>query len=493
MQKALDKLITWGAAFADPSGTPISGGIQGSLTVVFNNDGEEVEFCTHECNDIKGGYKCPARRSANQNIRSSFAKPDTIVRWFTNAAAGLRLANKRYVNGGKFEDYCREWNIPTPVQDAFREVLLSELVEANLFGGEPEIHPQCLEICRDLKAAGLRVNLTTTGRKPLLQSEFRAKLGDPELRPHLLALSTDDVEFDRLPDVLSQNPAHLAATWKGIDKDHGQGQKFVEAIGTFLFAVDSQSTNRPFPPLLFNSVMHDKNLEHFRSMITMLQQKWPQVIINPYPSQGSFSPERPKSPYTADHLALFRELVSYFIEQALNGNRQFTRRLPYWLALLAILNCWHRGEITLELAAAMIYGYGTWHCGRSSNPGYVQIARGRPFQQLVQFGRQPGPAASLNGRQPGGHLGCFWEYTTVTELGQIESAEQVAEFLLTGRQRMLAEAGDAGCEGCIMPRLESITQVAVESNLEFHRPILGYRSNPTIPEYRNLRLEYMDF
>ena len=73
------------------------------------------------------------------------------------------------------------------------------------------------------------------------------------------------------------------------------------------------------------------------------------------------------------------------------------------------------------------------------------------------------------------------------------NAEQVAEFLINGRRRMLAEAGDSGCEGCIMPRLESISMVAVESNLEFHRPLLGYRSNPVIPEYRRLRLGYMEF
>ncbi len=478
-----DMLVNHGMLFRAPEGF-IAAGIQWDANVVFlklaNGQVIEASSCDHNCTDLVGGYNCEAALSYNRGVKSKFASVDWIFERACMAREGIYTALVEYVEQD-LDRYCETNFIPDSVREVVKRAMLAKLIEFNLFGGNPEMHPDALKLISMLRKAGFRVNFTTTGRRIMVSETFRGMLHDPQYQPHLIALSADDIERSRLPELNGLDLPETRKRWDAVPKDHGQEHKFYEAVWALKYAIEHEGTGKAYPPILFNMVLHQGNIEHALEIIEALQQLSKTVIINPYVAQTSF--QKKPAPFGPTHLGVYVHLVNHFIAQARDGHRQYTRRLHYWLSHRAILQAWVAGTLTWQQAAAMIAGYGSWHCGRSNNPGYLQVGRGNP--DVVRFGEMPK-------ENPGGYMGSFWNSRTVTDVTPIQSPEHVHRYLRGRRHQLMLEAGPGGCDGCAMPRLE-FTFPAMEENMEFHKPMFGMARNPTIPLYHQARMAEVGF
>lgn len=473
-QQIQEQLLRHGLIFQspDPQGL-IADGIQIDLNAVNLTHGDgtmsEASFCDHDCTTAAGNYDCPAALSRNKGAKAKFASGEKLLEWILKTREGIIEANQVFVNNG-FEQYCRNMLIPPTVAAVLRATLLSKVIEVNLFGGNPELHPEVLWLIAQLREQGFRVNLTTTGKKIMLDAKFRDGLAQEG--PHLIALSADDVDPENMHQILNLDPAGILAQWKQIPKYHGQAQKFLESLWTLRYAISQYEQGKQFPPILFNMVLHKGNIRRAREIMNALQALSPKVMINPYPAQVSF--ERGIPPFDSDDLEAYGKLIDYLIAEATKGNPQFTRRLHYWLVQKAILQL-HANNPTQ--AARMVAGHDTWHCARNNidsvvdKPGYVQIGRNT---ELVQIG-------GTEITEPGGHLGCFWFANDITDFWQIESARQVTNWLLAGR-KLAHETHGEDCGGCVMPRLMfDIT----ETEFKLLQSLVG--------TYLQIRQEYIGF
>lgn len=422
----------------DPVG-PISAGIQIDVNAVMRTlpDGREIEasICDHNCTVEVGGYDCGAALSRNKGVKPRYAKAGSIIGWILLAREALIAANDKFVETD-FDSYCKEHEIPPNIAAVMRATLLSRVIEANLFGGNPEMHPEILYLISELRQLGFRVNLTTTGRKIMLNQEFRSAIETQG--PHLIALSADDVDPDQLQSILDSGLDGIKKLWVEVPKDHGQEQKFLEAVWVLRYAQQRASKGLYFPPILFNLVMHKGNIVRARYIMNMLQSIWSKVLINPYTAQTSF--EGKETPFDANDLLVHESNVDYLLGEALAGNPQFTRRLHFWTKHRAIINSTRDNP---HAGCRMIAGYGSWHCGRKNKPGYLQIGRANPNFLTPNRGD----------KEPGGYCGCFWHDHTVTSPVQIASVQQVEGYLL-GERKRLADGSLTYCGGCDMPRLE---------------------------------------
>ncbi len=423
----MDKLKALGLIF------PVSYGIQIDVNAVNKQlpNGQTVtgSLCDHNCTRDVGGYDCPAAFTVNRGFKPHFASAESIINWVLAGRESLRLATEQFLEH-HFSGYCAEFNIPHDVSEALYQNMKSGTCEVNLFGGNPEMHPQIFEIIRTLKSLGFRVNLTTTGRKPLTSREFTTQLAIDT--PHLLALSADDVDPDRLEDYLTMPLDQLKAVWKKIPPLNGQAQKFVEGIYT---ARQAMLENWPCT-VLFNMVLHKGNLPHFRQIMQTITKHLPKVLLNPYPAQDSFD-HGPGDLFDAESISLFSSLVDWFIQETIGGNANLTKRLQSWLVMRAVLdNC----QDHPVAASKLISGHGIWQCYRRTGAGmYLQIGKGN--NSLINIGD---PEAT----EPGGYPGCYWNNSTVTGNAQVTTAEH----LLSGMQEH-AKASTKPCPGCSMLRL----------------------------------------
>ena len=117
--------------------------------------------------------------------------------------------------------------------------------EVNLFGGNPELHPEVADIIGELTASGHNVHFTTTGGSFMRSSQFLEQI--LEHPPSKLALSADD--FDDESDIralASMSLDELKAAWRKTPRLHGQRRKAHEAIYTAKLA----NTIDGFPPIL---------------------------------------------------------------------------------------------------------------------------------------------------------------------------------------------------------------------------------------------------
>lgn len=436
----------------------VAGGIQIDINAVKktlpSGEQHEASLCDHNCTADVGGYDCPAAFSHNKGTKPHFAPPEKIIKWITLGRGGLRRARDVFLRE-KFNDYCEKMDIPDAVQDELMTALQGDRFEVNLFGGNPEMHPYVLSIITSLKQKGFKVNLTTTGRRFMKSTPFLDEfLIDP---PHVLALSADDFEKGELPVLLKMEPEEMRTAWKNIPPTHGQKQKCLEALYTAkILGERTQLT------ILFNMVLHPGNAGDFHELFTLLTESFPNVLINPYPTQTRFFYEEGDA--NREYLEALERVVDFMIHETIMGNRHIVLRLHYWLAMKAVFGVLRgNGRAIADFVSGAI-----WRC-------YT-----RPGMMYLQIGQGPKnlPAAH---RYAGGHLGCFWNNQTITQTKQIMSAQQTDGFI-RGEALLLSKQTASPCGGCAFPRL-MFDMITTERGL--HKMIT--------PAYIQLRKKYAGF
>ncbi len=432
-------------------------GIQFDLNAAWRkSEGEVVaaSFCDHNCTTEHGGYNCLAAASLNVGIQpKSVAPASDVIQAVTGIAEGTRTAQASFFGSG-FGDYRAAFDVPDDVAAAMQTLLDTSNVEVNLFGGNPELHPEVTQIIAALRGQGHTVHLTTTGGRFMRDKKFVDEIiANP---PSLLALSADDFESaDDIRWLASLPLEDLKAAWKQVPRGHGQRRKAIEAIYAARLAQEIDG----FPPILFNMVLHDGNLPHANEMIATLAEAFPGAKINPFPAQNAF--------YYGEGPAIALQngkILCDFIDGVINAHVQalqsggeipYTPRLHYWLMLRAAFD--YAGDNTAQ-ALQLISGNGIWQCYRSEPAGfYLQAGLGPEGDQ------QQEPM-----QLPGGHLGCFWNRQTVTSGEQIWGRRDLPvttnHYIHAGKAALAAQS-ERPCPGCAFPRLTG-SIIATESGMD---------------------------
>jgi hypothetical protein len=434
---------------------PLCGGIQidvNAVTKAVKGELYESSLCNHNCTTEHGGYTCPASFSLNKGIKPTYASSTNILGWINASIKGIRTYRDSFMKDG-FKKYCKNYNIPKKIRKVLRENLFSSVVEINLFGGNPEMHPEIEKIIEGLWGHECTVTLTTTGRRALQDKNF---LKNPLHKPDMLALSADDFTPDNLDKYLKMSMDDLKKEWKTLSPYHGQAQKAIEAIYV-------ARANRFVPEKLFNLVIHPGNIDDVIPIYKSLSHNFLTDKVNPFVYQSAFMYEADLP--SMEFLSKLNEIVQFFTEETVNKKKGITKRLHYWLVLQAILTDW---EVDPIKTGWLLTGK-AWKCYENPSLGYLQI------------GRSPYDVPSPQGYPAGGKLGCFWNDRTVTESSAIEDSKHVTEYMLKGMAAK-AKASDMPCWGCLMPRL-MFNMVSTETGLE----------KSILPEYLKLRTKYLGF
>jgi len=444
----------------------VCGGFQFDLNSVLKKTNQgyiERHHCDHNCTTDCGNYQCPAAFSSNRDIdQQTTLSLDEIEKSLQNAYEGMVLANKQFLKN-IFSQYCHDYYIPKHVAKDLIETLSTSKLELNMFGGNPELHPQFLEIIKIAHRIGWKVTTTTTGKKFMYDEQFtKAFLKHP---PDLLAISADDYEdLNELKQLLDLNLEELKQYWQKINPLYGQRKKAFESIYSAKLAL----SNKKFPKMLFNIVVHPGNIDVIYEMIKLLSVKFPSVLINPYPAQSSFSFS--SLAWKIEHLPKIEKFVDFMIDKQfsrIKNNFPAVARLLYWLALKSIFETKLRDTDKL----AMLSGYDIWKC-------YKQAGAGRYLQASLADKRSKKPF------RVGAHPGCFWNHETVTDnkhqLWNM-TPEEISLYLLDHKTKLPAKSENP-CPGCIMPRL-MFDGISIELGLD-HR---------LLPAYLKLRNKYFNF
>ena len=443
---ALDALHAFGFLYPDATQ-----GFQYDVVSAFKSttDGQVTQgsLCGFNCRDHKGQYNCGMASSLNRGVsKSTFAPAEFILEKCAITEQGLDQVRQWFLDS-RLDSFCDQFEIDDPsVRMALRYSFANRRTEANLFGGDPEQHPEIIRIIRSLKQMGMKVNLTATGGRWMNEPSYvKQLLADP---PNVICVSLDDMTVLEFLQYSRMSPAELKVAYNAMDKagDADYGQKKKTLAGFYVARYMSELPGGIPVPLLFNSVIGPGNILALPEITHLVEHTFKGSVLNPYPTQGSFNYESVEA--NQQYLQSLGHFVDSAIQKTLKGGR-FVKRLHYWLILKAVFNR-YQGDWP-ALARAM-HGYGVWTCYEEAMAGfYVQPARSEVTQApLIPVGKVV-RRENVNG-VPGGHLGCTWNTQTVTQLEQIHSPEQVAAHILGG-MTLQATQSAARCEGCFMPRL----------------------------------------
>jgi hypothetical protein len=429
----------------------------------------EVTLCDHNCTTevdgvpTGGHYTCPAAISLNRGAgRGAVAPTDLLAKGLRSTISGIRRAQERFL-ADDLPRYLDDEGVPESLRPEFEESLREQKVIVNLFGGSPELHPGCLDLVEDLHAQGAEVHLTTTGRRILQDEKFRADfLRRP---PDLLALGADDFESaENIEELFAMDYDELGRAWRKVPWTHGQRKKAIEAVQLCLLA-----RSLPFPPLLFNIVLHSRNIAEAPDILDRLGAHVP-AVLNPYPVQSAFLGE--PGELHGKELALLREFAARAVDvHAVRLRGDETRwnlapRLAYWILMLSLLT----DDVDDVVRSDRVGGDGVWQCYRRSGAGRcVQVGIARP--------------GSVPSEHPGGHLGCFWNVDTVQDDQQFwnRDGDVIGEWIQSGRQAAASSRANP-CRGCLFPRM-SMDAVSLELGL-----------TPQVSRnYRSLRAHYLGY
>lgn len=431
----------------------------------------EITLCDHNCVvavdgvPTGGHYSCPAALSLNRGARHATPTPaDKLTTGLHATIDGIKRAQDRFL-AEDLDGYLVREGIPEGWRGEFGAALARQRVIVNLFGGSPETHPDALEIIADLHDHGALVHLTTTGRKILRDDRFRTDfLSRP---PDLLGLGADDfLSVDDMDRLFALSYEQLNDLWRATPWQHGQRRKTIETVQLCKLAA-----RVPMPPILFNIVLHSANLDQAELMLdTLSRYAGSEVILNPYPVQTAFlgSPGALDAAGLDRLRAVVREAITAHLDRAAGRRPRWNlaRRLGYWLLLQSVLE--QDGDP--RAISDQVGGDGVWRC-------YTGRGAGRCVQ--VGMGGEDVPASPY----AGGHLGCFWNSSTVTDERQIWTlgAGEIADWILDGRQQAAARAADP-CRGCLFPRM-STDAVSLELGL----------TPPALARYRSVRARYLGY
>lgn len=426
----------------------------------------ESPLCDHNCvkevngQSTGGGYNCPAAFTLNKGTKpDTLASKEEIISGLKKVADGIEKSKSFFLDKF-FDEYAQEFNLPSHFAEILRTNLRAGGVEINLFGGNPEMHPDIAAIIAELKQLGYIINLTTTGRRLMNDQKFVDELTTNP--PHLLALSADDFESTaNIQKYAQMTLEDLKKEWRAVSPFFGQRQKMLEAIYTTKLLQGKVK-------ILYNIAIHPGNLANIYNIIESLKTHLPSVLINPYPAQSSFLRE----PAVFDEKRAYEveKFINYMIQRQINQvgqtSKNFVPRLHYWLMLKSVFNTYQDKKRVMTALA----GYGAWQC-------YRRVGSGRYIQ--VGISTKPNDKKTA-----GGYFGCFWNNATVTDnTEQIWNmdAEQINSYLIGGHTRLARETKNA-CPGCIMPRLNfDLMGVEKGMNLELKH------------NYLKLRQEYFGF
>jgi len=424
----------------------------------------EGHWCNNNCTTDWGNYDCPAAFSRNKGIEpNSTMSFEEIKASLLKAKEGLELMNKIFLKK-VFPRYVKRFKIPKKVAQILFKTLKNGVVELNIFGGNPELHPDFLKIIKVAKKIGWRVTTTTTGKRFLSEPDFLDKfIKNP---PHLLAFSADDFEnIDELKRLLGFSPKKIRTFWFKVNPLYGQRKKTHESI-----YVAKLAKNTPgFCPLLFNMVIHAGNLSFIEEMIELFHKEFPTAIINPYLAQSSFSYDSPI--WRSKHLVQLEKFIDLMIkkqiDQSGNKKKTFVSRLTYWLFLKSAFLI----KISKFELLEFLSGNHLWKCYRQAGAG-----------RYLQAGSSAKKRSKTD--RVGGHPGCFWNNTTVTDNErQLWNMlpNEIAKYILEDKQK-IAKESKKPCPGCIMPRL-LFDGISTELGM-----------NPKLlPVYLKLRKRYFKF
>lgn len=416
----------------------VSGGIQIDINVVERTIGGikcDGVLCDHNCTTKDGGdYNCPAAFTLNKGVKPRYASAEEIQTGILETQRGVRLANASMMASGVFGEYYDSFEIPEPVQQAIEGTIEDEVIEVNLFGGNPEMHPEVFQIAKGISSLPkTRVNLTTTGRIFLQKPDLISRLTGSGVS--MLALSCDKIDPSLLKETENYSRNDFLSQWKTIRPLNGAEQKSLEALYTahLLESYPDSSTR-----LLFNLVVHEGNIDSIYDIVTELGQQFPRALVNPYPAQSSI--EWGEALFNDECLPKVDSFVSWMIGEHLMRNPSLTKRIHYWIMLKAALDTYRSDPAK---AARVISGYDIWKCYKSPGSArYVQVGASRG----------PWPGVKIS---PGGSLACFWNGGVTkrgTELWGKTKAEEVSSYITADIQE-IAKTQLRPCPGCIMPRL----------------------------------------
>ncbi|MBU0978462.1 radical SAM protein [Patescibacteria group bacterium] len=436
-----------------------------NTTMIKTNRGyAEGHFCDHNCCLDCGNYACPAAFSKNKGVDAkSLISLEEVVACLTKAKLGMALMNQQFLDE-YFDEYCQDFKIPKKIASEIKQTLETGQAELNMFGGNPELHPDFLEIIKQAHQLGWKVSTTTTGKKFMHDDKFiEGFLAHP---PDSLAISADDYEsMEELNQILAMDAPTIKKYWQKANPLYGQRKKAYESM----YVAKLAKKNKRFPKILFNIVVHPGNLASIDQMLMAFSTEYPDAIVNPYPAQSSFN--YAGALWQIEHLLGLEKFIDTMIQtqvkQAGQDKKKYVPRLPYWLALKSIF----KSVTDQQQVLKHLSGYQTWRCYRMPGAGrYLQASSAS--RNLEKTDRV------------GGHLGCFWNRNTVTLVDQHlwqMSTEAVADYLLHQKPVLPAQS-DKPCPGCIMPRL-MFDGPAVELGL----------APELVDAYLKLRLKYLKF
>lgn len=415
-------------------------------------------LCDHNCTREYGYYNCPAARSQNPGLKiENLAPGDKLLQGLKVAIAGIKAATEQFLLEG-LEPYSQSFKVPADVTDLFAALLKGQKVEVNITGGNPEIHPDIFNIFKWLSDNnGVATNLTTTGRRFVIDSQFSTLL--LQNPPDVIAFSADSFDTaEQIATLADMSREELVAAWQAVPANHGQRQKAIEAI----YAA-SVLQNSPVTEIAFNLVVHPGNIDTIEDIIRTLAECFPKSHIFPYPAQAGFN----ESGLVFHDSAQVERFVDRMLRAHFEDDLPVTKRLQYWLMLKAVLET-YRGQESLSLA--MLSGRNLWKC-------YVS-----PWTiRYLQVGKPCSSEASVIG---GGFLGCFWNSCTIAQenkqVWEMGLAE-VVDFIKQGASK-LASARSSPCPGCGFPRLMfdvissemGLNDALVPCYLELRKHYAGY-------------------
>lgn len=427
----------------------------------------DAPFCDHNCQvntfgQKTGNYDCPAAITLHPGLkRSSLAPSFLILKAIESTAAAARLANASLLESSHLQAYFDRFCLPDSVRSAVKNHLLGDRIEINLFGGNPELHPDIIPMIANLKKAGHSINLTTTGGRFLRDPEFLA--GILESPPHVLALSADD--FDNPEQITSLGNLDLKDIIRQgnqIPFQFGQKRKALEAV----YVARLSQMHPGFPQILFNLVVHSGNIDNIEEIIAVLRLSFPRALINPYPAQTAFYHGEPD--LSPDHFPRLEQFIDNRINDHFHKPAGHVPKLHYWLMLKSICTTFRDNP---RAALRALAGYDSWKCYRA--PG---------ANRYIQIGASP--EAHSDQKIAGGQLACFWNNQTVT-LKETQvwdmNPPEIAGFITQGMIEIANSHFDP-CPGCNFPRL-NFDMISLEIGMD---PGL-------IPNYLGLRKNYLGF
>ncbi len=441
----------------------VFGGLQASIPVAQKllPGGQIIDqdWCGHTCaieakgKKTGGKYVCFSSAALNPGIKPKTMAPASFIGELIAAEVESGYKYRDYYVRNVLPGQAKQFGIPEDVTLMLGQELTDpkKKFEVNLFGGDPDEHPEIDKIITQAQNLGTTVvNLTSTMRRLITDQKFVEALSTHQ--PNIMAVSLDDIPIEALRRMAEMSLEELKTEWKRALKEeplHGQRQKAIEGIHAGVLMREQGWTSK----LLFNMTIHPGNVSIFVDMHRELAELFPGCLANPYHVQGGHANEETVFPTSS--LSDFEQLNNWLIEQTLAGNPNISKRLHYYLFMRAIFDTLREDP---EAVAKWIFGYESWTCFRGEGASRYSQFGASPLawpgtEPLVQIGKDT-LRIQGNKQYPGGHRGCFWNKTTVTEPEQIGTNGDLMGYLTKGIFQLANSANENNkCQGCIMPRL----------------------------------------